>query len=60
VQGLPEQAAVGAATAEIEVALPVVENIPAFARVTLPPAVNCVAEMVTRRPAPVPVASSTR
>src|ERR1022692_72959 len=55
-----EQAAVGAVMAEIEVMLPVVENVPAFARVTLPLVANCVAEMVTCQPAPVPVASSTR
>src|SRR5216683_5723341 len=54
-----EQAAVGAVTAEIEVLLPVVENVPAFASVTLP-VVNVVAETVTCQPAPLPVASLTR
>src|SRR5216683_1760308 len=56
------QAAVGAVVAVIEVALPLVANVPAFASVlgVPPPVVNVVAAAVTCQPMAVPVASLIR
>src|ERR1044071_3841965 len=53
------QEEVGAVVAVTEVRLPLVENVPAFASVTVP-VVNCVAETVTCHPGAIPVASVTR